>query len=134
MENYILDSDILIYFLKGKHDVVRKLVTIPEENLFTTRINYAELFFGAYNSSKPSENLKIISSFLENFKILEFDKVSSEIFAKIKSQLKQKGLIIPDMDLMIASISIRNNFTLVSNNIKHFKRIRKLKLVNWVKN
>jgi predicted nucleic acid-binding protein len=132
MKSYILDSDILIYFLNGKKDVVEQITAIPQDNLYITRINYAELFYGAYNTKRIEENLKTIIPFLDNFTVLEFDKESSEIFAKTKASLKMNGNIIADMDLMIASIALRHNVTLVSNNTKHFKRISKLKLENFI--
>ncbi|WP_434580171.1 PIN domain-containing protein [Sulfurimonas sp. NW15] len=91
-------------------------------------INYTELIYGAYNSSKINQNLKIIEPFLENFKILEFTQASSLVFAKEKARLKKNGNIIADMDLMIASIAIANDCTLISNNIKHFDRIQNLEL------
>ena len=119
----ILDSDILIYFLKGQRDIVNEVIKIEQNELFTTRINYAELLYGAYNSQRIEKNLDKILPFLKNFQILEFDEKASLIFAQQKAKLKQSGNIIADMDLMIASISISNKQTLYTNNIKHFKRI-----------
>lgn len=132
IKNYIIDSDILIYFLKGKKEVVEQLLKIPSANLYTTRINCTELLYGAYNSTKIEENLKRIVPFLENFQIIEFNQNSSEIFAKLKSKLKKDGKIIADMDLMIASITIAENYTLVTNNTKHFERIKDIQLENWL--
>ncbi|MEN4046863.1 PIN domain-containing protein [Sulfurimonas sp. NW15] len=128
MKKYLIDSDILIYFLKGKQEVVQMLSQIPIDDLYISRINYTELIYGAYNSSKINQNLKIIEPFLENFKILEFTQASSLVFAKEKARLKKNGNIIADMDLMIASIAIANDCTLISNNIKHFDRIQNLEL------
>jgi predicted nucleic acid-binding protein len=128
MKKYIIDSDILIYFLKGKKEVVKKLSQIPIDNLYISRINYTELIYGAYNSARVEQNLKIIEPFLENFKVLEFDKSSSLIFAKEKARLKKQGNIIADMDLMIASIAINNDCSLLTNNLKHFERIQDLKI------
>jgi predicted nucleic acid-binding protein len=128
MKKYLIDSDILIYFLKGKQEVVQRLSRIPIDDLYISRINYTELIYGAYNSSKINQNLKVIEPFLDNFKVLEFTQVSSLIFAKEKARLKKSGNIIADMDLMIASIAIENDCTLISNNIKHFNRIQNLEL------
>jgi len=128
MKKYLIDSDILIYFLKGKQEVVQRLSQIPIDDLYISRINYTELLYGAYNSSKIDQNLKIIEPFLDNFKVLEFTKISSLIFAKEKARLKKNGNIIADMDLMIASIAIENDCTLISNNIKHFDRVQNLEL------
>ena len=127
----IIDSDILIYFLKGEKTVVQKLLNIPADELYTTRINYTELLYGAYNSSHVEKNLERFRAFLDQFTILEFDEKASEIFAKTKAKLKQEGNIIADMDLMIASIAIANDQELVSNNQKHFRRIQNLKLIDW---
>jgi predicted nucleic acid-binding protein len=128
MKKYLIDSDILIYFLKGKQEVVQRLSQIPIDDLYISRINYTELIYGAYNSSKIDQNLKVIEPFLDSFKVLEFTKTSSLIFAKEKARLKKNGNIIADMDLMIASIAIENDCTLISNNIKHFDRVQNLKL------
>jgi tRNA(fMet)-specific endonuclease VapC len=35
-------------------------------------------------------------------------------------------------DLLIASIALANNATLVTCNTKHFRQVPKLKIVNWV--
>ncbi|MDD5401231.1 MAG: PIN domain-containing protein [Sulfurimonas sp.] len=126
MKKYLIDSDVLIYFLKGKQEAVAALSGIPPSELYISRINHAELLYGAYNSARIEENLKIIVPFLKNFQVLEFDEEAAMLFAKEKSRLKKNGNIIADMDLMIASIAIRNKSTLITNNLKHFERIRDL--------
>jgi tRNA(fMet)-specific endonuclease VapC len=128
----VIDSDILIYFLKGHSDIVDKLSSYPLETLFTTRINYAELFYGAYNSSKIEQNLSRISTFLDLLTILEFDQKASTLFAEDKAKLKRQGILIADMDLMIASITKAHDFSLVTNNLKHFERIHDLKIERWL--
>ena len=132
MAKLLLDSDILIYFLKGRKEVVEQFVNHPPEDLLTSRINYTELLYGAYNSTRVERNLQTILEFLENFEILEFDKRAAEIFAMEKARLKKRGTIIADMDLMIASIAIANDIALVTNNIKHFERIKDLTVLRWI--
>ncbi len=128
-QKYILDSDILIYFLKGEKEIIEKIISMPKDDLYITIINYTELLYGIYNSNKITQNREKILPFLDNFKILQFDKNSSEIFAKLKAKLKKQGNIIADMDLMIASITIANKATLFTNNLKHFKRIEELEIL-----
>lgn len=130
--NYVIDSDILIYFLKGQANVVAKLIACPIENLFTTRINYTELLYGAYNSTKVEQNLAKMTAILGAFNILEFDQAASQIFAQDKALLKRQGMLIADMDLMIASIVKAQQFTLVTNNHKHFERIEDLNIERWL--
>jgi len=94
-------SDILIYFLKGKPEVVDKLTSCAIDMLFTTRINYTELLYGAYNSAKIEQNLAKVTGLLSAISILEFDEKASQIFAQDKATLKRQGIMIADMDLMI---------------------------------
>jgi len=128
-KKYILDSDILIYFLKGEKEVIEKVLSLQNDELYITIINYTELLYGIYNSNKISQNREKILPFLDNFKILQFDKNASEIFAKLKAKLNKQGKIIADTDLMIASIAISNKAILYTNNLKHFNRIDELKML-----
>jgi len=128
---YIIDSDILIYFLKGQAKVVEHITKLETDEIATTIINHTELLFGAFNSEKKKQNLELIENFLDKVQILAFCKDSSYIFAEQKALLKKQGKIIADMDLMIASIAIQNHGILVTNNTKHFDRINKLKIENW---
>lgn len=130
--NFVLDSDILIYFLKGRSEIVDKLTSCPIDMIFTTRINYTELLYGAYNSAKIEQNLATITGFLSAIPILEFDEKASLIFAQDKAILKRLGIMIADMDLMIASITKAHQFALVTNNHKHFERIDNLKIDRWI--
>ncbi len=130
--NVVIDSDILIYFLKGQPEIVDRLSAQPMDNLYTTRINATGLLYGAFSSMKVEQNLTKISAFLANFKILEFDEKASLVFAQEKARLKKLGVMIADMDLMIASIVLANHFSLVTNNFNHFERIKNLKIEQWL--
>ncbi len=126
----ILDSDILIYFLKGEKTVVANVLKIPPHHLYITRINAIELLYGANHSTRIEENLAKIIPFLEQFEVLELDQKAGEVFAKTKAALNKKGTMIADMDLMIAAIAIANQEPLATNNTKHFERIKELEIVN----
>jgi len=129
--SYVLDTDIVIYFLKGHRIVTSEIFNREMSDLFITRITATELLFGAYHSEKQPQNLKLIHGLLNDFKILEFDANASECFARQKAFLKKNGTLIADMDLMIASICFAQNKILVTNNTRHFERITELKLENW---
>jgi len=131
-ENYLLDTDIVIYWLKNKFPKIdRKINEISDDNIFISSITVAELYFGAYNSSKKEENISLINDLLAEINVIDFDENAGKCFGEIKSDLKSKGQIIGDSDLFIAAISISNNFILVTNNEKHFKRIETLQIENW---
>ncbi len=95
-------------------------------------ISKAELYFGAHNSEHISENLDNIQIISETISLLPFDEAAAEKFGTIKADLKKSGLIIMDADIMIASVALANDLTLVTNNTKHFERIAELRIENWV--
>jgi predicted nucleic acid-binding protein len=128
---YFLDTDTLIYFLKGQQQVVEHLSNHSASDLATTIINRSELLFGAFNSARKKENLEVVHGLLKNLPIISFCESASTIFAEQKALLKEQGIIIADLDLMIASIALSNKAILVTNNYKHFSRIKKLTLENW---
>ena len=131
MKQYVLDTDILIYFLKGQEHVVRRVARQAPEALHTTIVNHAELFYGAYNSVKKSQNLAKVEAFLHRIDILPFCEDASRQFAEHKAALRKKGQGVADMDLMIASISQHHGMVLVTNNTRHFERIKSLAIENW---
>ncbi len=128
---YVLDTDILIYFLKGKESVVTKITEIPVEDLSTTIVNHTELLFGALNSTHKKENLIKVTGLLGKLEILPFCEKSSYRFAEKKAELKKSGRMLADLDLMIASICLQTNALLVTNNTRHFDRIAGLTVENW---
>lgn len=127
--SYVLDTDTIIYFLKGQPAVTTRILSTKD--LAITRITATELLYGAYNSARQQQNLQIIYNLLEDFTVLEFDAIASEYFARHKSYLKKNGILLADMDLMIASICLAGNHTLVTNNTRHFECIVELVLENW---
>ena len=130
---YILDTDSIIYFFKAHPKITQKLTTV-KTRVVTTAINQAELFFGAYHSTRKHENLLRLQNFFKDIPLLPFDHEATEIFGEHKALLKKKGNLIADCDLMIASIALAHQGTLVTNNTKHFQKIKNLKYVNWLLN
>lgn len=128
---YLLDTDILIYFLKGHISVVEAFGKVAEEDLRVSILTHSELFYGAFYSEQQSKNLKKITKLFEYIEILPYDEKASYIFAEQKSKLRKEGAMLMDFDLMIGSIALRYNLVLVTNNQKHFQRISGLKLENW---
>lgn len=131
MKKYLLDTDTIIYFLKGRRKIKNKIEESALVQLHTSVINCAELLYGAHHSDYPSYNLKIVNALISNINIIELNLPATKIFGQLKAKLKKSGQLIADMDLLIASIAIAGNYVLISNNIKHFVRIPKLKIENW---
>jgi tRNA(fMet)-specific endonuclease VapC len=128
---YLLDTDTLIYFMKGRPSVVESFRRVNEADLRTSILNHSELLYGAFYSEQQKQNLKKIHQLFEYIDLLPYDEQASCIFAEQKANLRRDGITLMDFDLMIGSIALRHNLTLVTNNQKHFEKISKLKLENW---
>lgn len=128
---YILDTDICIYWLKGRQSVKEKMLTIDASEIVISVITVAELYFGAYNSSKINQNIAIAEKFIQSLSIIGLSNDSLRKFGEIKADLRQRGTPVADFDLLIASIALTEDLILVSNNTRHYSRINNLKLENW---
>ncbi len=129
---YLLDTNICIYFLNRTSErIISQFKSVSPLTIKLSSITVAELFYGAEKSKAKKKNWAIVETFVSTFEIILFDEKSSKIYPKIRASLEKSGNPIGPMDLLIASISIANNFTLVTNNIKEFRRVKGLKLENW---
>jgi tRNA(fMet)-specific endonuclease VapC len=92
----------------------------------------AELYYGAEKSRSKSRNRERVKRFISPFEIIPFDDKVCGTYAKVRCALEKSGTPVGPMDLLIASISLAYNFVLVTNNVKEFKRVKGLKLENWL--
>ena len=126
----ILDSDHCIGILRKRIDLGDYIS--PDEELATTAVSVAELTHGAQRSERRDDNLARLEVLLSALLILPFDESAARRFGLLKADLETKGEPLDDLDLQIASIALENNLPLLTNNIKHFKRIAGLQLQKWI--
>jgi predicted nucleic acid-binding protein len=107
---------------------------LSQQELSLCSIVLSELIIGALNhKTKSVELIDFYKGLGETMNIFDFDVQSAWVFANLKRNLIKQGKIIEDFDLMIASICLVNNLTLVTANTKHFERIEGLKIEDWTK-
>jgi tRNA(fMet)-specific endonuclease VapC len=95
-------------------------------------ITVAELEYGVYKSQQQQKNKNALIQFLLPLEIVEFSQDAAVIYGIIRSDLESKGLVIGQMDMLIAAHAMSLGVTLVTNNIREFSRIPNLLLENWV--
>jgi len=128
---YLLDTDILIYALKGHEAVVAALREHAEEPMALSVISYGELVFGAQKSAARQRNLARVRRVAEIYPVVEVSAAVMETYGDLKASLQRAGLPLDDLDLIIASTSLSLSYVLVTNNEKHFRRIPDLRIENW---
>ncbi len=128
---YLLDTDTVIYSLKGAAAVKKNLGEHFHDPMKMSVITLMELFYGAHKSQKIASNLAKIKTLENSLEIIPVGEELAEIFGMTKAQLEKAGSPLDDFDLIIASCALSNNLVLVTNNVRHFQRIEGLKLTNW---
>lgn len=130
MKKYLIDTNTVIFYMKGKFDLDTKFDNILSENIFISEITLAELRFGVEKSEKAEKIKKALEDFLTGVQILPIFH-SLDLYAKEKARLQKAGTPIDDFDLLIGVTSVSHKLILVTNNTKHLKRIKGIKLEDW---
>ena len=130
---YLLDTNICVYWLNGDKAIEDKAIQVGLNQIAVSFISLSEFYYGAYKSQKVKQNLSAIKNLESKLKTVESNKEICESFGKLKSELEKEGNIIDDADLFIACCALKTNRVLVTNNERHFSRIKGLTLENWTK-
>ena len=94
-------------------------------------ISLAELYEGVHASKYPGREKELLDRFFESdLKILGINENICNIFGKERSQLRKKGELIDNFDLLIASTELHYDLTVLTNNRKHFERIAGLEIIS----
>lgn len=128
---YLLDTDIIIYALKGDPVVAENIKQHAADPKAVSVITYGELVFGAQCSQRVTENLAKVHRIKEIFPVFEITPSIMETFGTIKAELRQKGTPVDDFDLVIGATAVTMGYSVVTNNEKHFKKIPGLSITNW---
>ena len=129
----ILDTDIIVALLKGAPQAIQKITLIEEkgEPISTTIVTVYELLKGVYLSRRCEENLAIVTDALSNMQILDLTFNACQEAAKIYKELKNKGTMVGEFDILIAAITLANSEVLVTRD-EHFELlIPASKLQKW---
>ena len=133
MKKYLLDTNICAYFLNGKYNLLEKIEKIGYRNCYVSEITIAELKYGVEKSLYKEKNKKALEFFQSKFDVIPIFS-ALDIYAKEKAQLKIKGKILDDFDLLIGSTAIFNNLILVTKNVSDFERIEGISIEDWTAN
>ncbi|MCL2065937.1 MAG: type II toxin-antitoxin system VapC family toxin [Treponema sp.] len=128
---YMLDTDTVSQIVRKNSSVIKKLIMHEDDEIYISAITYAELFYGL--EKKGSDRLfNEVRSIIGKCSIIDFDKSQSELYGKIRLELEKSGTPLGDMDILIAAAAILKKAILVTHNIKHFSRIKGIKVEDWV--
>lgn len=129
--NYLVDTDTCIYWLNGRQSVRDRFLAVGRTQIAICVITVAKLYYGAYNSNRLAQNLDRATRFIEQLSVLPLNDSALRYFGRLKAELRRIGQPLDNFDLLIASVALAENRTLVTNNTRHYDRIPELRLENW---
>jgi len=143
---YLLDTDTLIYMIRGLKASARRQVRQRAQDLVArcrqaqkeghvvgvSAITVSELDFGARKSGRYEDEIAAVAKILAPFETYDYEAVScTPHYGHVRHELEQAGQVIGAMDLLIAAHALSLDATLVTNNLAHFRRVPGLKVTAW---
>jgi tRNA(fMet)-specific endonuclease VapC len=130
---YLLDTNICIYIV-NRHpaEIINRLEKYQVSDIKISSITVAEMEYGASKSKYREKNRKALKIFLSPFEIINFDSMDAEIYGIIRAELERNGNIIGPYDMQLAAQALRSDYVFVTNNIREFEKVKKLRTENWM--
>ena len=132
MPRYMLDTDTCSYIMKRSNErVMQRLQAMPVRDVCVSVVSKAELLYGVEISTRRERDEGALRAFLKYVEVLPFPDEASPHYARLRADLKKRGMMIGSNDLLIAAHALSLGMTLVTNNTQEFKRVRDLVIENW---
>ena len=129
--SHLLDTNICAAHFRRPSGLAHRFVQYGG-GLFIPSVVLAELYAGAYHVPNPSPLLQKIVDLLQDVQVLPFDEDCAEQFGKVRGPLLRRGISVPVVDLMIASVALVHDLTVVTHNTADFQNIPGLRLDDWL--
>jgi len=130
--SYLLDTNICSAHLKRPSGLIHRFIQ-HSGRLYLPTIVLGELYAWAYRRNDPAILIQQIEQeLLADLIVLDFDSACAETFGRERGLLLKKGISVNTTDLMIASVALTHNLTLVTHNTKDFLHLLQLRLENWL--
>ena len=132
MLRYMLDTDTCSYVMKRSNAaVLRRLQGVSVADVCMSVVTKSELLYGVEVSPRHAQDAAALAAFLPYVEVLDFPDDAAPHYAKIRADLKKRGLPIGANDLFIAAHARSLGLTLVTNNPAEFSRVKGLSFENW---
>ncbi|MBX9770560.1 MAG: type II toxin-antitoxin system VapC family toxin [Candidatus Obscuribacterales bacterium] len=131
---FMLDTNICAALINGSSP--QALVHISRCQIGEVGISsicLGELRHGVENSTHKTQNIAALERFLLDIEIVNFDESAAESYGRVRAFLKRKGTLIGPLDMLIGAHALALQSTLATNNVKEFRRIPKLSVVDWLR-
>lgn len=131
MKQYLLDTNICIFFLRGLYGIPQRLEQIGRRNCHISEITVGELLYGAACSMNKEKHYQQVNELISLLAIKPIYPILP-VFADTKALLRKQGMLIDDFDLLIGATALKHDMVLVTENVKHLSRMPGIRIENWI--
>jgi tRNA(fMet)-specific endonuclease VapC len=128
----LLDTNICVYAIRRRPEAVyERLARAEADGVALSVITALELQVGALRAA-GQRYATMVAEFLAEFDVLPLDDAVREAYARERVSLERRGERIGAHDILIAAHAIALGATLVTNNEREFRRVKGLRVENWI--
>jgi tRNA(fMet)-specific endonuclease VapC len=127
----LLDTNVVVAHLNGHAAVTAKISSHIDE-IAVPALVVAELDYGAKASTRPSENLARLSTFLQCVEVVGFDGAAARQYGTLRAHLRTIGKPTGEIDALIAAVALAHGAVLVTHNTRDFENIEDLTVEDWL--
>ena len=129
---YLLDTNTCVYVIRKRPEAVfQRLSRTAGEEVALSVVTAFELEIGALRAQGRGYS-EAIRRFLREFSVLPLEDSAREVYGRLRTGLERRGERIGAHDMLIAAHAIVLGATLVTNNERELKRVKGLRIENWV--
>src|SRR5437660_870322 len=125
---YFIDSDVVADYLGAKPQALDLLSALAKEDIALSLVTVGEIYEGIYYGRDPRKAEAVFHQFLRMAETLPLTHTIMQRFAQIRGELRRKGQIIGDFDMLIAATALHHDLLVVNRNTKDYQRIPHLQL------
>ena len=120
---YLVDSDWVVDYLAGRQQAVSLLTSVWQDGIAISLITFGEIYEGIYYGRDPQRSEAVFRQFLRSVDVLPLNRSIMQRFARLRGDLRQRGQLIGDPDILIAATALYYNLTLLTRNKNHYQRV-----------
>jgi tRNA(fMet)-specific endonuclease VapC len=130
--SFLLDTNICSAHLKLPSGLAHRFIQ-HSGRLYIPAIALGELYCWAFGRPDPSKLLHSLEDdLLQDIGVIDFDRECAREFGRLRIIRMRRGEGVFEVDLMIASVALVHDLTLVTHNTKHFRNVPGLRLEDWL--
>ena len=133
MLRYLLDTNTCIAIIKRHKETAEQFLSKQVAEVAISTITTFELWTGVQKSARAEQEKRRVDGLLRLIRVLDFDHAAAREAARVRADLESQGQKIGPFDTLIAGHALTTTLTLVTNNIREFRRIPGLMIEDWMR-